>query len=206
MSEQRRWRCIQSFTPEFVAHFGEERLDEFVVTPDGVRPTEITSRRKLTDAEVLHYFCYEPELVPKNAEFWIFEGFAMSEQRFTDEQLDEIVRSLDFCSGSCDHRAVGAIAALRSRVSLLEGANERLLQANGHIAALYADANVEVAALRSQLDEARQTIKRLAMHTRAAHSTFGRGDDFKTSQHIGSALKELRRFDAALDGHHGEPK
>jgi uncharacterized coiled-coil DUF342 family protein len=136
--------------------------------------------------------------------------------RFTDEQLDRMVGELkhfggvtaDPAFGECAimSQAAEAIRQLRSRVSLLEGERDEMQADVQQLLEATNGTMREFLALRSQLDEARQTIKRLAMHTRAAHSTFGRGDDFKTSQHIGSALKELRRFDAALDGHHGEPK
>jgi hypothetical protein len=152
---------------------------------------------------------------------------AQSEQRFTDEQrergvfqslLDAHDRAMwnwralaeRGCSteeyNEADDARDATRKAIEDYVSLLEGERDEMEADVQQLAEATNGTMRELLALRSQLDEARQTIKRLAMHTRAAHSTFGRGDDFKTSQHIGSALKELRRFDAALDGHHGEPR
>jgi chromosome segregation ATPase len=152
----------------------------------------------------------------------------MSEQRFTDEQLDEIVRSLDFCSGSCDHRAVGAIAALRSRVSLLEGErNEARQMAQVNFLDLSAEkqarlkAESEVAALRSQLDEARRQY--VDARTALDNLLYRLPEHAPRSQHIhtpltgepygctdmGDAWLLAERTVAtlnALDVHHGEPK
>ena len=75
MSERRKWRAIQAFTHEFVEHVGEEKLGEFVCTPDGTRPSEITIQRRLTDYEVLQLHAFQADAVPENAQLWIFEGF-----------------------------------------------------------------------------------------------------------------------------------
>jgi chromosome segregation ATPase len=87
----------------------------------------------------------------------------MSEQRFTDEQLDELLADLSETDPQVRYRsavasrqdAADAIRQLRERVSLLEGERESILKDKEQIVGRLAES---IAALRSQLDEARAQI------------------------------------------------
>jgi chromosome segregation ATPase len=140
----------------------------------------------------------------------------MSEQRFTDEQLDELLADLSETDPQVRYRsavasrqdAADAIRQLRERVSLLEGERgrfahelERINEGGkaldkvipARVGESKADhlrrVAVEVAALRSQLDEARKALTVIRES----------GEKWEMNWLVQLAA-------AALDGHHGEPK